>query len=85
MIKSSKKMDELVCLKCQGPLNKIGKVNLACPSCNIEYSVTSFCGQCSDELQHLVACGAVDFWCNTCNELKGKSSASYELLQNTSA
>lgn len=82
MTKRGKKMDELVCLECQGPLDKTGKVDLFCPKCNIDYTVNSYCGQCEDKLQHLVACGAVDFWCNSCNELKSKSSATYELVAN---
>jgi hypothetical protein len=72
-------MENLKCKKCEGKLEKIGKVNLHCNDCNIDYSVKSFCCTCGDELEYLVACGAVDFWCNSCNELKGKSSATYRL------
>lgn len=73
-------MNGLVCSECNGLLEKTGKVNLYCPECDIHYGVKSHCGQCGDELERLIACGAVDFWCNKCNELKSKSSADYELI-----
>lgn len=72
-------MENLKCKKCAGKLEKIGKVNLHCNECDIDYGVKSFCGTCGEELERLVACGAVDFWCNNCNELKSKSSATYHL------
>lgn len=75
------KMDKLSCLKCNGLLEKTGKVNLYCPACDKAYGVKSTCGQCGDELERLIACGAVDFWCNQCNELKSKSSADYVLIE----
>lgn len=30
----------------------------------------TFCPVCNDEVEVLNACGAVSFFCNTCNELK---------------
>lgn len=30
----------------------------------------TFCPTCNDEVEVLNACGAVSFFCNTCNELK---------------
>jgi len=75
------KMNELTCLECHGALTKNGKVNFICPECNIHYGILSQCGQCGDELQRLIACGAVDFWCNQCNELKSKASAKCQLIK----
>ncbi|WP_022940182.1 zinc-ribbon domain-containing protein [Psychromonas hadalis] len=76
-------MDKLECKTCAGKLTKIGKVNLYCPTCEVHYGVKSNCKVCADELERLVACGAVDFWCNQCNELKSKSSANYQLIPST--
>ena len=74
-------MDKLKCKTCVGKLEKTGKVTLYCPECDIHYGVKSSCKTCGDELERLIACGAVDFWCNECNELKSKSSADYELIE----
>lgn len=34
----------------------------------------TFCPTCNDEVEVLNACGAVSFFCNTCNELKSSKT-----------
>lgn len=52
-----------------------------CSACGKSYSVTSKCPKCNTELERVKACGAVDFFCNHCNELVSKRQAQYELTE----
>ncbi|HCM1321500.1 TPA: zinc ribbon domain-containing protein [Vibrio parahaemolyticus] len=59
-----------------------------CPDCEVELEWTGqcesdfkkvgFCPDCGAELEKLQACGAANYFCNTCNELKSKSRVRFE-------
>lgn len=48
-----------------------------CGSCEKAFAKQAFCNVCGAELEKIRACGAVNYFCNSCNELKSKSSARY--------
>lgn len=50
-----------------------------CTACGAAYTLKPFCSQCDDELERVQACGAVDFFCNRCNNLVSKRSARFEI------
>jgi len=70
---------ELTCPKCNNELQRSGELKRHCGACNSDFKLHVACNECGAELERLKACGAVNFWCNECNELKGKSSAVYTL------
>ncbi|PKG40416.1 zinc ribbon domain-containing protein [Psychromonas sp. Urea-02u-13] len=70
---------ELNCPKCEHELDRSGELKRHCESCNSDFKLFIACHECGDEIERLKACGAVSFWCNSCNELKSKSSAIYTL------
>ena len=43
-----------------------------CSDCQQHYKKTVLCPTCDEEVEKLKACGAVNYFCNTCNELKSK-------------
>ncbi|MEI8632385.1 zinc ribbon domain-containing protein [Vibrio sp. PP-XX7] len=45
-----------------------------CSQCQHHYKKTAYCPDCQAELEKLSACGAVSYFCNSCNELKSKSN-----------
>ena len=49
-----------------------------CAACQARYQKIMYCPTCDAELEKLVACGAANYFCNTCNELKSKSAARVE-------
>ncbi len=51
----------------------------SCQHCGKPFTVEPHCPQCDSELERVQACGAVDFFCNQCNNLVSKRSARYEL------
>lgn len=44
-----------------------------CQHCNTHFEKEAFCDICSQKLEKLKACGAVNYFCEQCNELKSKS------------
>ncbi|USH01868.1 zinc ribbon domain-containing protein [Grimontia kaedaensis] len=46
-----------------------------CESCEKSFVKQAFCATCDELLEKLQACGATSYFCNSCNELKSKSSA----------
>ncbi|MEI6896950.1 MAG: zinc ribbon domain-containing protein [Psychromonas sp.] len=72
-------MLELPCPKCKHPLQRSGQLKRHCERCNSDFTLLITCHHCGDEIERLKACGAVDFWCNNCNELKSKSAVIYTL------
>ena len=72
---------ELNCPKCEAELVRRGELKRHCESCQSDFKLHIACHECGDEIERLKACGAVSFWCNTCNELKSKSSAVYSLKE----
>ncbi|QIL86019.1 DNA ligase [Vibrio sp. HDW18] len=63
-------MDNL-CPVCSQQLEWVGQYH--CTACTQDYRNVGFCPQCAGELQKLQACGAANYFCNQCNELKSKS------------
>lgn len=49
-----------------------------CDDCNVSFRKIAFCPKCQAELEKLQACGAVSYFCNTCNEMKSKSAVRIE-------
>ncbi len=68
-------MDNL-CPQCTGELEWDGSYH--CPACSKHYKKIGFCPECDAELEKLQACGAANYFCNTCNELKSKSRIRFE-------
>ncbi len=44
-----------------------------CNNCSKKFETEYFCDICGSKLEKLQACGALNFFCNSCNELKSKS------------
>ncbi|CAH0524881.1 zinc ribbon domain-containing protein [Vibrio hippocampi] len=44
-----------------------------CRQCDKHYQKKADCPDCGAELEKLQACGAANYFCNSCNELKSKS------------
>ncbi len=70
---------QLQCPECQQELQRSGVLQRRCESCQIDYKLHANCDKCGELLERLAACGAVNYWCNSCNELKSKSTAIYSL------
>jgi len=70
-----------LCPQCQTTLERSGDSKRYCTSCDKNFVITIKCNKCGDALKRLKACGAVNFWCDQCNELKSKSSAIYNLIE----
>ncbi|MGO1296623.1 MAG: zinc ribbon domain-containing protein [Vibrio sp.] len=52
--------------------------NYLCQSCQQHYLKQAYCPTCHSQLEKLQACGSVSYFCNTCNELKSKSTVQVE-------
>ncbi len=50
-----------------------------CSACHKTFVLTPHCPQCDAELERVQACGAVDFFCNHCNNLVSKRAARYDI------
>ncbi|CAH0538834.1 zinc ribbon domain-containing protein [Vibrio marisflavi] len=64
-------MQQNQCPTCQSDLQWDGQY--FCSDCQQHYKKLVFCPECGNEVEKLKACGAVNYFCNTCNELKSKS------------
>jgi len=51
-----------------------------CPACANDFRLQGLCNTCGQELEKLTACGATNWFCNHCKELKSKSVVEYRLL-----
>lgn len=49
-----------------------------CEECDRKYQKVAYCPVCEAELEKLQACGATNYFCNSCNELKSKSRVRIE-------
>ncbi|MFO6424903.1 zinc ribbon domain-containing protein [Motilimonas sp. KMU-193] len=74
-------MKALACPSCNEQMNYLGKFTYHCEKCDKTYQAQVHCDKCGERLELLKACGAVDFFCNSCNEMKSKSSADYRLSE----
>jgi len=72
---------QLLCPNCQSELTRSGESKRHCEACHSNFTLNIGCNECGEALQRLKACGAVNFWCDHCNELKSKSSANYRLVE----
>ncbi|SIR42731.1 zinc-ribbons [Aeromonas sp. RU39B] len=48
-----------------------------CSHCQGLYRITASCPDCGEPLERLKACGAVDYFCNRCNQLVSKSRVNF--------
>lgn len=69
-------MNENCCPSCNQELEWTGKYH--CTACQSDYKKVGFCPDCDAELEKLQACGAANYFCNSCNELKSKSRVRFE-------
>lgn len=67
---------ENLCPQCDKELEWDGQYH--CTLCDKHYKKVGFCPECDAELEKLQACGAANYFCNTCNELKSKSRVCFE-------
>lgn len=64
------------CPECGRELSWEGQ-GYCCTSCDKCFNKKAFCNVCDSELEKLRACGAVSYFCHSCNELKSKSVVRY--------
>lgn len=69
-------MNENKCPSCNSELVWRGQYH--CESCSVNFKKVGYCPDCDAELEKLQACGAANYFCNTCNELKSKSRVRFE-------
>ena len=74
-------MENLKVINCPSCGKKIEKNSMTgkytCTSCNKIFGKRAKCNKCGEELELLEACGAQQFFCNKCNELKSKKSCEF--------
>ncbi|MCF8779464.1 zinc ribbon domain-containing protein [Vibrio sp. IRLE0018] len=54
-----------------------------CEPCHKDFSKIGYCPECEAELEKLQACGAANYFCNHCNELKSKSRIRFQFKEKT--
>ncbi|GAB2666897.1 zinc ribbon domain-containing protein [Vibrio panuliri] len=69
-------MSENLCPQCQHELEWQGDYH--CQPCQQSFSKVGYCPECQARLEKLQACGAANYFCNSCNELKSKSRVRFE-------
>ena len=67
------------CPKCEKELDWQGHYH--CSDCDERFNKVGFCTDCQAQLEKLQACGAANYFCNSCNELKSKSRVRFEFQQ----
>ena len=77
-------MVSLSCPACNTELQRSGVLQCHCEQCESDFLLQITCRECGEPLKRLQGCGAVNFWCDKCNELKSKSTAIYTLLEQKS-
>ena len=73
-------MRENQCPSCNNELDWEGEY--VCKTCQVSYKKIGYCPDCEAELEKLQACGAANYFCNSCNELKSKSRVRFEFAAN---
>ena len=66
-------MDKNLCPECGNALIWT-KEGYQCEFCHTHWQKLALCPDCHQPLEKLQACGAANYWCHQCNELKSKSS-----------
>ena len=69
------------CPKCNAVLERSGELKRHCNACDSNFTIKIDCPDCGEPVQRLKACGAVNLWCDACNELKSKSTAIYSFVE----
>ncbi|WP_260261142.1 zinc ribbon domain-containing protein [Vibrio intestinalis] len=69
-------MNQNQCPTCDSELDWQG--HYQCTQCDVSFKKVGFCPDCEAELEKLQACGAANYFCNSCNELKSKSRVRFE-------
>lgn len=67
-----------LCPECNNELDWDG--NYLCLHCDKHYEKKTDCPDCNGELEKLQACGAANYFCNHCNELKSKSRLNFRFV-----
>ncbi len=70
----------MICPECSSELEGRGS-HYKCGSCGQKWIVTFTCEVCGELPQVLASCGAVSFFCNTCNSLKSRESMNKEFVK----
>ena len=52
-----------------------------CEPCQKDFLKIGYCPECESELEKLQACGAANYFCNHCNELKSKSRILFQFKE----
>ncbi|MDR3414400.1 MAG: zinc ribbon domain-containing protein [Formivibrio sp.] len=68
-----------LCPNCQAPL-EYQIDHWHCHPCKTDYRLRGLCNTCGAELEYLAACGATNWFCPQCNELKSKSVVQTDLV-----
>ncbi|WP_112718408.1 zinc ribbon domain-containing protein [Moritella yayanosii] len=77
MNRNDNNSNENSCNQCHEPLDwQSGGYH--CSHCKLDYKKISFCPDCNAALEKLQACGATNYFCNTCNSLKSKRRVSHQ-------
>jgi hypothetical protein len=69
-------MNQNQCPICMKELEWDGQYH--CTDCQQHFAKIGYCPTCETELEKLQACGATNYFCNHCNELKSKSKIRFE-------
>ncbi|MEL3919148.1 zinc ribbon domain-containing protein [Aeromonas enteropelogenes] len=70
-------MEAPLCPSCQVELDTRSKEQ-TCGQCQANVRITALCPICQQELERLKACGAVDYFCNHCNNLVSKRAVKFQ-------
>ncbi len=68
------------CPECSGDLEGKGS-HYTCSSCKTRWKVTFTCEVCKNLPSVLAGCGAVSFFCDTCNSLKSRESMDKDFVK----
>lgn len=71
------------CPCCEGELvwkerSQSGQDSYQCHTCQLTFNQSAFCPDCQNEVDKIQACGAVSYFCPSCNELKSKSRIRFQ-------
>ncbi|MDC7225237.1 MAG: zinc-ribbon domain-containing protein [Spirochaetales bacterium] len=70
------------CPECSGELQGRSS-RYTCKNCGAKWKVTFRCEQCGELPKVAASCGAVSFFCDTCNSLKSRESMDKEFVKDT--
>ncbi len=70
----------MTCPECEGTLTGNGS-HYRCESCEAKWKVTFTCEVCKNLPSVAASCGAVSFFCETCNTLKSRESMDKDFVK----